>query len=485
MSLSSVRGRLSSVLGPLSSGIEAFFVRFRPYLVYVHIVFFFYFLALLFLPLFTAEAVMDDTPLSNFAVFSNYVLWGLWFPLVLLSVIFTGRSWCGLACPMGASSEWASRIGLKKSIPWWLRSEWTPHVSFLIITILGQTIGVREHPEGVAIVFGGTLLCAIMFGFLYGNAEAHYGKRAWCRHTCPIGLLLGLFSRMGVVQFTPKRKVDNQVRYTERGVCPTMININRKDESRHCIECFKCVYPDKPTAGLKLEFRKPGIEIEKIRRHNPNIMEVMFFFIGIGTALGGFLWLFLEQYQAMRLVFGEWALGWGWSWVGEPAPMWLASSHPERGEVFYWLDFICISAYMLAWAIGTAAVFTVTTFAASFLAGQEGADGTLYSRFLELGYQYAPVCLVSLVISLGSKLFPPFDVFGPDVPDLAKEALFSVGFVWSVYLGWRLLGEQGLPPAKRWVPAFPGTLGSVLAGISWWVAIFGPIIIESVSEPVR
>ena len=89
----------------LAGAIEVFFVRFRHYLGYLHIAFFFYFLALLFLPLFTDEAAMGDTPLSNFAVFSNYILWGLWFPLVLLSVVFTGRSWCGLLCPMGAASE--------------------------------------------------------------------------------------------------------------------------------------------------------------------------------------------------------------------------------------------------------------------------------------------------------------------------------------------------------------------------------------------
>lgn len=459
----------------LVAPVEAFFVRIRPYLFYVHLVFFVFFMVLLFAPLAVDEAVLGDSPLTHLALFSNYIMWGLWFPLVLLSVLFTGRSWCGLLCPMGAASEWASKAGLKKSIPWWLRSEWTPHVSFLIITILGQTIGVREHPEAVAIVFGGTLSCGIIFGFFYGNSAMHHGKRAWCRHTCPIGLLLGLFSRMSIVQFTPKRPVINIARYTERGICPTMININAKDESRHCIECFKCVYPDKPTAGLRLELRKPGAEIENIRQHNPNIMEVMFFFIGIGTALGGFLWLFLEHYQNLRQNFGEWALARGWLWIGEVGPSWLVSVHPERGEVFYWLDFLMISGYMLAWAIGTSIVLSLTTLASAFLAGEAKATGTFYARFLELGYQYAPVCLVSLVIGLGSKLFPPLAVFGPNAPDLAKELLFSLSFLWSIYLGWQILGKQGLAPGKRLLPLFPGVVGSVVVGISWWVAIFGAI----------
>ena len=98
--------------------VEGFFVRWRPYLGYLHFAFFIYFLILMFLPLFTDEAVMGDTPFSNFALFSNYIMWGLWFPLVLLSVVFTGRSWCGLLCPMGAASEWASARGLKRSTPW-------------------------------------------------------------------------------------------------------------------------------------------------------------------------------------------------------------------------------------------------------------------------------------------------------------------------------------------------------------------------------
>lgn len=462
-------------LAPFAKPIEIFFVRHRERLVYVHLAFFAFFLILLFGPLFLPAPVMGDTQFTNLALFANYMLWGLWFPLVLLSVLFTGRSWCGLFCPMGAASEWGSKYGLKRAIPWWLRSEWTPHFSFLIITVLGQTIGVREHPEGVAWLFGATLLCAILFGLLYGNSQLNYGKRAWCRHTCPIGLLLGLFSRLGPVQFTPKRKVINIARYTDRGVCPTMININAKDESRHCIECFKCVHPDKPTAGLALELRKPGLEIENIRDHNPNIMEVMFFFIGIGTALGGFLWLSMEHYQSLREFLGLWAADHGWLWLGRPGPSFLMSVHPERGEVFYWLDFWLISFYMVAWAAGTALVLSLTTLAASFLAGEAKADGSLYSRFLELGYQYAPVCLVSLVIGLGNKLFPPLAYLHPTLPALTQKLFFFAGFLWSLWLGWQILARQQLAANQRVLPLLPGVIGSVAVGLAWWVAIFGAL----------
>ena len=84
--------------------LEWFFTRYIVYINIVHSVMFVFFVTLLFLPLFISAPSEQDTPLSHFTVFSHYLLWGVWFPLVFVSVIFTGRSWCGLLCPMGAAS---------------------------------------------------------------------------------------------------------------------------------------------------------------------------------------------------------------------------------------------------------------------------------------------------------------------------------------------------------------------------------------------
>ena len=312
----------------LTATIEHFFVQQRDQLVWVHAVMFIFFLAVVALPLFLGDPPEDATPLTHFTTFANYAMWGLWFPLVLLSVIFTGRSWCGLLCPMGAAAEWANKVGLQRAIPRWMRWEGTPIVSFLLITILGQTVGVRDHPEAIAEVFGGTMLIAILIGFIYGR-----NKRAWCRHICPIGLLLGIFSRIGAVQFIAKRPRSGGDQYTEKTVCPTMIDISRKEESRHCIECFRCVHP-KTKGGLRLKLRHPGKEVENIRQHNPNLFEVWFLFLGTGIALGGFLWLVLPQYGSLRKSIGEWFIENGHYWIGESGPWWLMSVHPERREVF-------------------------------------------------------------------------------------------------------------------------------------------------------
>jgi polyferredoxin len=453
----------------LAGFIEQIFVRHRDRLAWVHAVFFVLFLALIFLPLLLPEAPEDATPLNNFAAFSIYLLWGVWFPLVFLSVIFTGRSWCGILCPMGAASEWANKKGLKRPIPAWVRWEGTPIASFIIITILGQTVGVRDHPEAVAEVFGGTLLAALLLGFIYGR-----NKRAWCRHMCPIGLLLGVFSRIGAWQFVPKRKRAGGDRYTEKTVCPTMIDIARKEESRHCIECFRCVNP-RARGGLMLKLRIPGEEIAQIRSHNPNPYEVWFLFLGTGVSVGGFLWLVLPFYWELRQAVAEWFFGHGWFWVGESGPAWLMSVHPDRREVFAWLDFITISGFMIFWMLAFAAVLGFTTWLAAWLSGKQAGDRSLRERFVELGYQYTPVAMVSLVIGLGATLFGSLVGLGLSAAEIAwvKTALFLGGLLWSLWLGNRILGSQGVAAGCRWLPLAPGLAGCLFVGAVWWPGIFG------------
>ncbi|MDE2014800.1 MAG: 4Fe-4S binding protein [Alphaproteobacteria bacterium] len=107
--------------GPLLRGLERFMARNRDRLVFVHLVMFFGFLVLMTVPLWLPMPGDSATFYDNFTLFANFVIWGLWFPLVFVSVVFTGRSWCGLLCPLGACSEWANGIGLKRRIPRWVR----------------------------------------------------------------------------------------------------------------------------------------------------------------------------------------------------------------------------------------------------------------------------------------------------------------------------------------------------------------------------
>ena len=153
-----LRSRLASAAIDLVVAVEAFFVRHRDRLPWVHAGMFVLFLTLLLVPPITGLPAEDAGPFDNFRLFSNMLLWGLWFPLVFVSVVFTGRSWCGLLCPMGAVSGWANRKGLQRAIPGWLRWPGTPVVSFVAVTIWAQTLGARDHAESATILFGSTML---------------------------------------------------------------------------------------------------------------------------------------------------------------------------------------------------------------------------------------------------------------------------------------------------------------------------------------
>ena len=408
---------------------------------------------------------------DNFTLFANFVIWGLWFPLVFVSVIFTGRSWCGVLCPLGACSEWANRVGLKRPVPRWVRWQGTPVVSFMVITILAQTVDARDFPQGIAVVFGLAFACAIVLGFVYGAGKS---QRAWCRHMCPIGLMLGVFSRIGAVQFAPKQPRPGGDRYTEKGLCPTMIDIGRKTESRHCIECFRCVRPH-TRGGLKLVLRWPGTEVAQIRRHNPNAAEIWFLFLATGLSLGGFLWLILPQYTALRQAFGTWAIERGWYWIGSAGPSWLMAVHPAGREVYTWLDFLMIVGFMLACAAAVSAALFALTAASSWIAGRLGADLGFRQRVVEHAYAYMPVAMVSLVIGLGGKLFDALPLAGvpASLVPATKLVLFALGMAWSLWLGRRLLGSEGLLGAKRSVALLPLLAGIGLTGLVWWPAIFG------------
>ena len=446
---------------------ESFFVRHRHRLPWIHAAMFVAFVLLLLVPPFMPLPAEQDGALDSYRLFANTVLWGVWFPLVLLSVVVTGRSWCGLFCPMGAASEWANARGLKRVIPAWVKWPGTPIVSFIVVTIWAQTIGARDHVESSAILFGGVMLMAIVIGFVFGRS-----KRAWCRHMCPIGLLLGVYARLGAVDFRPKRPEAGGDRWTEATACPTMIDLKHKTESRHCIECFRCVNP-RAKGGLTLALRHPGAEIEEIGRRNASLSEVMFLFLGAGVALGGFLWLVLDSYQEYRLWSATTAIRNGILWIGEAGPSWLMAVYPEEREVFRWVDFLTITSYMASVMLLITVALSATTALSAWLSGWLGGYGSFRRRFVELGYQAAPVAMVSLLLGIGGELFGTLAVFGlsADAVRLLKFALFVGGGLWSLHLGQRILAAQGVPAPRNWLPLLAGSGGALLLGAAWYRAI--------------
>lgn len=452
-------GAPASVAARAAAGIETFFLGFKVKFYVIHIIMLAALLVLMIVPAALPLPSDDDTVFTSFTLFARYLIWGLWFPLALVSVIPFGRAWCGLLCPQGAISEYASKIGLNRALPGWIRLGWVPVLSFVLITLFGQVVGVRDYPLPAMEVFIGTTLLAVLIGFLYGGRD----RRVWCRYLCPMGPLLGLLSRLGVVSFD-KNGSSARGRGT---LCPTFINTTAKTSCQNCIECFKCVEPEDP-GSLHLRLRRPGVEVERIHESEPNIWEVVFIFVATGLAFGSFYWqatpLFIDYKQALGSIFLDLGLG---DLIGSSGPWYLIVNYPAAGEVFIWLDFIAISTFMLgSMVVVTLALFAFTALSA-LISGVSGHEETFAEAVVRLGYLYAPVALVSLVLGLGLMLFGSLGSLGISASAIrALEIGFLLlGAAWSVFLASRL--NRG--PRAALVPSVAGVFA---VAYLWYSVLF-------------
>ncbi|MFZ3073091.1 MAG: 4Fe-4S binding protein [Thermodesulfobacteriota bacterium] len=425
--------------------VETFFVANRKNLFYIHIAMVFVFLVLIAVPAFLPAPSESDGLSSNFVLLSRFMVWGLWFPLVFISVIFLGRFWCGMLCPQGALTEYANKKTLNKPVPRLLALGWAPVSSFIIVTIAGQVIGVRDYPLAAIELFGITTLAAVLTGFLFARE-----RRVWCRYLCPVGPLLGVFSRLGAISF------ENKVTPFYKGglggiknakakayLCPTFINTQTKTATSNCIECFKCVEPDNP-ASLHLSLRRPGREVEEIRTRDANPWEVIFIFVATGLSLGAFYWqsslVFVMYKQSLGGLLMDMGLA---NVIGWSGPWWLMVNYPQAGDVFNLLDVVSIITFMLGITVFVGAVLFLVTVLSSLCLKK---NDSILSEVFALGYAYAPVALVSLVTGLGGMLFDGMAESGI-ASGFIKQSLFIAGIIWSAYLAFSLAERRVLPAA--------------------------------------
>lgn len=106
---------------------------------------------------------------NNLRLFAQFVFWGLWWPGVMIATVLLGRVWCGILCPEGALSEFASRFGRGKPVPAWLKWSGWPFVAFICTTLYGQLVSVYEYPQAALLILGGSTLAAIVLGLIYGH----------------------------------------------------------------------------------------------------------------------------------------------------------------------------------------------------------------------------------------------------------------------------------------------------------------------------
>lgn len=277
-------------------------VRHRRAILAIQWVVVFFYLLLLVVPAFMPIPAEDAHLYNNLRLFAQFLFWGIWWPFVMLSTMLFGRVWCGVFCPEGALTEFASRHGMGRSIPRWIRWSGWPFVAFVCTTIYGQLISVYEYPEAALLVLGGSTVAAVAVGLVYGK-----GKRVWCRHLCPANGVFSLLAKIAPLHFRVSEEAWK--RNPERVAmvnCAPLIDIRHMKSASACHACGRC---SDYRGAVQFAPRSPASEILNMRDKDATTEEAFTLIFGvIGIATAAFLWSSSRWFVQMKTIAATWLI---------------------------------------------------------------------------------------------------------------------------------------------------------------------------------
>ena len=197
-------------------------------------------------------------------------VWRLWWPMIVLSAIFIGRFWC-MVCPVEMITTFFAKIGLRLKRPQWILSGWVITLFYMIVLTVGVTIlQIDLNPKYTSYYLLIIMSISVVSGLVFE-------KNTFCRYICPVGYLLGIFSKMAIWGWRVKKKhvcdtckdkscingkYSYQLNYKSCGVDLVPADINNNN---HCLLCAGC-----------LKTCKTYITNNNSLRPNPAIMKIGF-----------------------------------------------------------------------------------------------------------------------------------------------------------------------------------------------------------------
>ncbi len=413
-----------------------------------------------FMPLPESGASM----LSNLRLAAQFAFWGLWWPFVIVSVMAFGRVWCGVLCPEGMLTELASRHGLGRTIPRWMRWAGWPLVAFAATTVYGQLVSVYEYPDATLLILGGSTLAAVAVGALYGRG----GKRVWCRYLCPVSGVFALLAKVAPLHF--RSDPHQWHRYDgprERVDCAPLIDLRHLTSASECHACGRC---SGHRGAIALALRSPNREIlERDGAPAPNPYPARLLVFGLlGLAPGAFQWSANPWFIALKQGAAQWLLERGHDALfRDDLPWWLLTHQPEAGDVFSALDGLAILAFLA----GSTIVLGGATWLALRAAARLCGDARL--RWHRLAPALIPLAGTGLFLGLSMMTLTQLRAEGivPAWTGPARIVMLGAGAIWSAWLGARLVASFATPAARR-IAAWLCYLVPVAMTVSVWARFF-------------
>lgn len=414
-----------------------------------------------FLPLPSESAHLWD----NLRLFAQFVFWGVWWPGVMIATATLGRVWCGIFCPEGSLSEWASRHGRGRPLPRWLKWPGWPFVAFVATTVYGQLVSVYEYPQAALLVLGGSTVAAVAIGLLYGRE-----KRIWCRYLCPASGVFAVIAKIAPLHYRVDR--DAWDRHVNTGQpfepvnCAPLVDVRRMTSASECHACGRCAGQRDAVA---LAWRSPFAEVLDLDApvKTPDAMTLLFGVLGVATA--AFQWTVSPWFLKIKLALAEWLVDHEhFTLLGSDVPWWLLTHHPEANDVFTWLDGMLILVYLLGGGFLLGALLWLGPALAARLVRDPRRD------WRRLSLALAPLATASVILGLSMLTVTHLraeHVWLGWLPTF-RVVLLAAGGLGSLWLTARLLLPAPAALPRRVAAILSMTLPVALLTVIWTLVFF-------------
>ena len=402
--------------------------------------------------------------LDNLTLLAQFLFWGIWWPFVLLSIVLFGRLWCGVLCPEGSLSEWASQHGKGLRVPRWLRWGGWPTLAFCLTTLYGQLISVYDYAQAALLILGGSTVAAVLVGFLFAR-----GKRIWCRYLCPVSGVFGLLARLAPVHFRvdEQRWLENSAERLPPPNCAPLLDIRRMRGASDCHACGRC---SGQRGAVQLIARSSNQEIVQASAQNLSPWDARLLLFGvIGLAMGAFQWTVSPWFIALKQSLAQWLVEHDQLWaLADNAPWWLLTHYPQLNDSFSWLDGFSIVAYLGLSSLLLGGALMLVLRLAARLAG----DRALY---WPLALTLTPLGGAGLFLGLSATTVKLLRYEGLilDWVQPARAALLLAAMAWSLLLGWQRLKNADQPMHRQLAASACLLLAVGMIGVGWWLQFWG------------
>ena len=181
---------------------------------------------------------------------TTLVVWGLWWPLMILSAIALGRAWCTV-CPMELTSRvghWVGRhFGLAAlPIPRVARAGWLVIAAYVVLQLLVAGLSIHRVPHTTALLLATLLGGSVLMGLVMKE------ERAFCKTACPAKALLSVYGRFTPLQLDVRDaatcsacmtrecvSAEYRDRFDHRS-CPSLVRPFARQPGDECVLCLQC-----------------------------------------------------------------------------------------------------------------------------------------------------------------------------------------------------------------------------------------------------